>query len=721
MAVDLTQFLPTFFEECFESLDEMEQALLNLDMSSNDAERINSIFRGAHSIKGASATFGMTDVANFTHVMETLFDEMRAGRRQITQDDIDLLLSSIDELRKMLSALKADAPIDAERVAASQKRLEEALASQPNLGTSATTGGTESRKGSDESSAEEREFLRDDVNGVGSVLGDVNAAVEGNRRWRIFFKPHAHLLRNGNCALRIFNELAALGDLKAESDCSALPSVAEFEPESSYLSWTLELETAAQRAAVEEVFAWVEGECELDISLLSAPAPAKAQAPSPNQSQADISTQPNGTNASPITKSNGAAKNGAEVASIRVAIEKIDALMDIVGELIITQSMLTQLSQQDNSNHVQFEEGLAQLERTTRTLQESVMRVRMLPISFAFNRFPRLVRDLSHQLGKKVELTMSGEQTELDKTVMEKIGDPLVHLVRNALDHGIESPAVRRAAEKPEVGSLHLNAYHRSGNIVIEISDDGAGLNRAKILAKAKQQGLLQDDEELSDEKIYELILQPGFSTAEVITNISGRGVGMDVVSRNIRSLGGGVDIRTEEGKGSTIIVRLPLTLAIIDGQSVRVGVDTYILPLVSIIESIQVKADLVSYVTGKGETLSWRGEYIPILRLHKVFGVTADVTDISAGLLVVVEGEGKRAAIFVDELLAQQQVVVKTIETNFVKVEGVSGATILGDGTVALILDVSGLIGLGRKSPGAGIRPPTNETQTLPYNGERL
>lgn len=707
MAVDLTQFLQTFFEECFESLDEMEQVLLNLDVGGNDTEAINSIFRGAHSIKGASATFGLNSVANFTHVMETLLDEMRAGRRQMTQDDVDLLLSSVDELRAMLSALRAKEEPDAERIAASQKRLDEALALPGNAATQAAQAENANQPDSDAISQDEFEALLDDLHGKGGAPGGAKGAEPDKQCWRIFFKPHAQLLRNGNCALRIFNELAGLGELKVESDCSALPALAALEPETSYLSWTLEFNSTAQRAEIEEVFAWVEGECELDISLLSPPAPLQAANPKPIERPTETPARPGRANTTPIKKSNGAAKNGTETASIRVAIEKIDALMDIVGELVITQSMLTQLGRQEEHDQVQFDEGLAQLERTTRTLQESVMRVRMLPISFAFNRFPRLVRDLSQQLGKKVELTMSGEQTELDKTVMEKIGDPLVHLVRNALDHGIEDPEIRRAAGKLETGSLHLNAFHRSGNIVIEISDDGAGLNRAKILDKATQRGLLQDGEELSDEKIYELILQPGFSTAETVTNVSGRGVGMDVVTRNIRSLGGGVEIRSEEGRGSTITVRLPLTLAIIDGQSLRVGTDTYILSLVSIIESIQVKAEMVSQVTGRGEILRWRDEYLPVLRLHRLFGVSTEVTDIDAGLLVVVEGDGKRAAIFIDDLLAQQQVVVKTIETNFTKIEGVSGATILGDGTVALILDVPGLISLGRGSAGQEKRLP--------------
>ncbi|MDH5395732.1 MAG: chemotaxis protein CheA, partial [Gammaproteobacteria bacterium] len=342
--------------------------------------------------------------------------------------------------------------------------------------------------------------------------------------------------------------------------------------------------------------------------------------------------------------------------------------------------------------------GLMQLERNTREMQENVMRIRMLPISFVFQRFPRLVHDLSGKLGKNIELKLSGESTELDKTVMEKIGDPLVHLVRNSLDHGIESPEKRRAAGKSEVGMIHLNAYHEGGNIIIEITDDGAGLNLEKILAKAKSSGIVSDNDNLTDEDIADLIFRPGFSTADVVSDVSGRGVGMDVVRRNIRALGGTVDVVTAAGQGSTFTIRLPLTLAILDGQSVVVGQEVYIIPLVSIIESIQVDPKLVNGITGRTEVYRLRDEYIPIVKLFEVFNVEPLHNDIEEGLLVVVEAEGKKVALLVDDLLGQQQVVIKSLETNFKSVEGISGATILGDGTVALILDVSGLISISQK-----------------------
>ena len=368
----------------------------------------------------------------------------------------------------------------------------------------------------------------------------------------------------------------------------------------------------------------------------------------------------------------------------------------MMGELVITQSMLSELGNAEEfcNYHIEkLRDGLAQLERNTREMQENIMRIRMLPISFAFQRFPRLVHDLSAKLNKNIVLEMTGENTELDKTVMEKIGDPLVHLVRNSIDHGIESPEKRKETGKSETGIIKLNAFHEGGNIVIEIIDDGAGLDRDKIMSKAIENGIIDEDEALTDEMVYDLIFQPGFSTAEEVSDISGRGVGMDVVRRNIRDLGGAVDVSSKPGVGSTFTIRLPLTLAIMDGQSICVGEEIYIVPLISIVESVQVSSDEVKGVAGKASLYRLRDEYIPIVRLHEVFSIETKCKKIEDGLLVVVEGEGTKVALFVDDLLGQQQVVIKSLETNYKKINGVSGATILGDGTVALIIDVGGLI----------------------------
>ncbi|MEO6185329.1 MAG: chemotaxis protein CheA, partial [Steroidobacteraceae bacterium] len=380
---------------------------------------------------------------------------------------------------------------------------------------------------------------------------------------------------------------------------------------------------------------------------------------------------------------------------------KIDELLNTVGEIVITQSMLSQLSTRFEGPHAdRLRVGLGQLETHIRELQESVMRVRMLPVGSVFSRFPRLVRDLSNRLGKQIRLQITGEQTELDKTVLEKIGDPLVHLVRNSVDHGIELPDIRTAAGKSAEGTVHLNAFHKGGSINIVISDDGKGLDKAKLLEKARSKGLVDASAVLTDEQIYELIFLPGFSTAAQTTDVSGRGVGMDVVRRNIKDLGGNVELRTVLGKGTTTTITLPLTLAIVDGQSVAVGSETYIVPLVTIVESLQLKAGTANQIYNHGEVFSFRGDYLPIIRLHEVFGVTPRSTALSDGLIMVVEGDGKRAGIFIDELLGQQQVVIKSMETNYARIEGVGGATILGEGTVALILDIPGLLRMSAPAP---------------------
>ncbi|HVC31256.1 MAG TPA: chemotaxis protein CheA, partial [Steroidobacteraceae bacterium] len=369
-------------------------------------------------------------------------------------------------------------------------------------------------------------------------------------------------------------------------------------------------------------------------------------------------------------------------------------LMNTVGELVITQAMLSQVGAQFAGPGAEnLRAGLAQLERNTRELQESVMRVRMLPISFVFSRFPRMVRDLAQRLGKQIELQLTGEQTELDKTVLEKIGDPLVHLVRNCIDHGIESPQARVAAGKPAEGTVHLDACHRGGNIAVEVSDDGGGLDKDRILAKARARGVVGSDGGLTDAEIYDLIFIPGFSTADKTTDLSGRGVGLDVVRRNVKELGGKVEVKSEPGRGSRFTITLPLTLAIVDGQSVAVGSETYIVPLISIVESMQLRASGVTRLSGRGEVLSFRGEYLPIIRLHELLGVEPHSRALHEGLVVVAEGDGRRVGLFVDDLLGQQQVVIKSLEANYGHIEGVSGATILGDGSVALILDVPGLI----------------------------
>ncbi len=683
MSIDMAQFHQVFFEESFEGLDIMESGLLDMEPGQADPEEINAIFRAAHSIKGGAGTFGFMDVANFTHIMETLLDEMRDGRRQVTAEAIDVLLKSVDILRHMLTACQDDEEMDQAVVAAQQAELERILSGQEKVVDSGP---------------------RQD-----SVPADSTAATEGEEHivgWRIVFNPHDNILRTGNDPYRIIRELSELGDIEVQCDADQLPELEDYEVEDFYLSWEIKLNLAVEQSAINDIFDWVEDECDMAIVPIveSTPGPvaipAQPEEPvAPPQAAVAAAAPPAGKpKSAPKAAKGGSAKSGG--GSIRVDTAKIDSLINMVGELVITQSMLGMLGEDFDMSRVEkLIEGLGQLERHTRELQESVMQIRMLPISFTFSRFPRLVHDLSTKMGKSIELEMIGEDTEVDKTVIEKIGDPLVHLVRNSLDHGIEMPEDRVAAGKPATGKIQLIASHKGGNIVIEIRDDGRGLNRDKILSKALEKGVVSDAANLSDKQIYELIFEPGFSTADQISDVSGRGVGMDVVRRNINELGGGIEIESNPGQGSAIIIRLPLTLAILDGQSIKVGEETYIVPLVSIIESIQVRSDMVNMVAGKGETFKLRDEYLPVIRLHEVFGIeNPKTTDISQGLLVVVEGDGGKCGLFVDELLGQHQVVIKSLETNYKKVEGASGATILGDGSVALILDIPDLMRLARK-----------------------
>lgn len=660
MAIGLEQFHKTFFEESFEGLDTMESGLLNLQEGQPDLEVVNTIFRAAHSIKGGSGTFGFADVAKFTHVLETMLNEMRDGRRQVTPDAVTLLLESVDCLREMLSAVRGGTEVNSARVADVQQRLEIMLgkAGAPVAAAAPTVAKP--------------------------------AAPAAPTGWEIRFRPGVDVFRTGNDPLRILRELGLLGELDVRADTERLPDFDKIDPESSYLGWNISLKGAAPLAQVNELFDWVRDESELDIKPAGGPVAAVAAATAV---------------AAPAERRGGGDRRtvAAEGASIRVDIVKVDALINMVGELVITQTMLKQVGENFDMNRLQkLYDGLADLERNTRELQESVMRIRMLPISVAFNRIPRLVHDLSAKFGKKVELKMTGDQTELDKTVLEQIVDPLVHLVRNALDHGIEAPEARRAQGKPETGTLLLGAYHKSGNVVIEIEDDGAGLNTEKILKKARERGLVKPDEVLTEEQMRELLFLPGFSTADVVSDVSGRGVGMDVVRKNVQKLGGTVEVSSTRGRGSRFTVRLPLTLAIMDGQSVAVGKEFYIVPLVSIIVSTQVRPETVNLIAGKGEVFRFRDEYLPVVRLHEVFGSVPRAGKLEEGLLVVVEADGRRVGLFVDELLGQQQAVVKSLEANYRRVEGISGATILGDGSVALILDVPGLIRIAHQKHAA-------------------
>ena len=652
MAIDLARFHATFFEESREGLDIMESGLLSLETGEGSAEAINAVFRAAHSIKGGAGTFGFNAVSGFTHHMETLLDGMRAGQRPIDPPSIEVLLGALDVLRGLLNAAEHGEPIDIDAVGRSESRLRALLDGSAGA--------------------------PDPSDGIADQAKTGSTKATG---WKVAFKPDPELFQSGNDPLRIFNEIERLGPVSSTCIDSALPTFEEMDPFVSYLAWHLAVDAPVDKAAVDEAFAWVEDQCELTVEGVYPPVSDPGD---PLASTAPGQVQSGGT-----VPSNAAS---ASEGSLRVNVGKVDALINLVGELVITQAMLQQLSEAlDPVLNEKLLNGLTQLDRNTRDLQEAVMSVRMLPVDFVFSRFPRLARDLAGKLGKKLRLKTVGESTELDKSVIEKITDPLVHLVRNSIDHGIESPDVRRAAGKDETGTVTLTASHQGGHIVIVIEDDGAGLNRERILAKAAERGL-PCSESMSDADVWQLIFAPGFSTAAEVTDLSGRGVGMDVVKKNISALGGEVQIQSRAGRGTRIAIKLPLTLAILDGMSVAVGQETYIIPLNFIIESLTPGPTDIKTVGGAGRVLKVRDDYLPLHRMHDVFRVPASDAANVRRTVVLLESEGKKMAMEVDELVGQQQVVIKSLESNYRRVHGISGATIMGDGRVALIVDVGGL-----------------------------
>ena len=731
MSIDLSQFHAVFFEESFEGLELMEAALLDLDVDNPDSEQINAIFRAAHSIKGGSGTFGFVQVSEFTHILETLLDKVRDGGHAIDADGIELFLQSVDCLRGLLEALQAEQEPDLQR-ANQLAAVFQAVLDGATYADSSSQVETNPPQDNETNEVLEPELpATPEAENLGTVRQQIGFTID--------FKPDTDMLKGGNDPVRMLRELATLGEIKTTLDASELPPLESLVADNCYVSWHIELITSCEIDDVEEVFEWVEDECELAITPIMADAPNvgnnqsedaqsnsnaqvadttdqrlvmpsgplpsldELQLPSPAVPKSSEAAHPIESPVQEAIKTPAKAKPAkVESSSIRVGIDKVDSLINLVGELVITQSMLGQMGSASDSineeNIGHLREGLVQLEQNTRELQDSVMRIRMLPISFTFNRLPRMVRDISLQLGKQVQLELSGENTELDKTVMEKISDPMVHLIRNALDHGIEMPEVRMAAGKPELGTIALNAFHQGGSIVIEMTDDGGGIDTERLLAKARGNGLIGESELLTQDQKLELLFAPGLSTSEQVSDLSGRGVGMDVVRRNIQELNGSVEVSTEIGMGSTFRIRLPLTLAILDGQLVTVADQTYIFPLVSISESLQIDGAKVNNLAGGSDVYSLREEYIPILRLDRLFGLRQGEAVLDGSLLVVIESEGQKIGVVVDELLAQQQVVIKSLEDNYIRVLGVSGATILGDGNVAMIIDAVGLSSIAGK-----------------------
>lgn len=663
MSMDISDFYQTFFDEADELLADMEQHLLGLDPQEPDSEQLNAIFRAAHSIKGGAGTFGFTVLQETTHILENILDGARRGEMQLSTDIINLFLETKDIMQEQLDAYKTAQEPNAESFNYICEALRQLALEAKGLPVAAPVVAVAPVAQSAPASSglrvklvalkeKEVDLMLEEL----SNLGSLSNVVKGSD----FLEASIDGVSKGDIVAVLCFVIEEAQIRFPDADATPVAEVAEAVP-------------------------------------VAAPAPVAEAAPVQSASVSEL----------PVAKREGkraaAPAKSSESSSIRVAVEKVDQLINLVGELVITQSMLAQRSGElDPVAHGDLLNSMGQLERNARDLQESVMSIRMMPMEYVFSRFPRLVRDLASKLGKEVELTLLGSSTELDKSLIERIIDPLTHLVRNSLDHGIEAPEKRLAAGKVATGNLTLSAEHQGGNICIEVSDDGAGLNRERILAKALSSGL-PVSENMSDEEVGMLIFAPGFSTAEQVTDVSGRGVGMDVVKRNIQEMGGHVEIASKQGKGTTIRILLPLTLAILDGMSVRVADEVFILPLNAVMESLQPRSEELKPLAGGECVLEVRGEYLPLVELWNVFDVQGAKTEATQGIVVILQSAGKRYALLVDQLIGQHQVVVKNLESNYRKVPGISAATILGDGSVALIVDVSALQSLNREKRVAG------------------
>ena len=647
-------FRQTYLEESFEGLAAMESNLLTLPEGVPDTEVVNTIFRAAHSMKGGAGTFGFSELIHLTHILETLLDEMRSGKRNVSAENREALLESVDVLRLILTAYQNAEPIEMTAVKAMEHKLEAILGGASQQAEAAAT-----------------------ENGAPSVTG-----------FEIHLSPSDDYFESGIDLLKLLHELSRTKGVTNTKINTRINDDKAVQVEHCVIAFDVIVEGSVELADIQEVFEWLDSDnCHISIAPIAAPETIKEKVTTAQTISAAKVTTPAATGA--------ATPAPQQESSIRVSIGKIDQMVDMVGELVIAQSMLLRfgvLADQLNAPWAdELKEGLLDIERHTRAMQESVMSIRMMPISFAFNRMPRIVHDVSGKLEKDIELVMEGENTEVDKTVLEKLTDPLVHIIRNSVDHGIEKPDVREANGKPRKGTVRLSAFHAGGNIVIQIKDNGAGIRLDKVKQKAIDAGILTEGQIITEKENIDLIFHAGFSTADVVTDVSGRGVGMDVVRRNIRELGGTIEVQTEQGKGSVFTIRLPLTLAILDGQLAKVGDETYIFPLASIVESVLPAPDHIKSV--KGNFLyRLRDVYIPIIRLNEFFSRPNGKTELTDGLLVVVENGDKRFGVFVDTLESQQQVVIKSLDTNYRKVNGISGATIMGDGRVAMILDLTEL-----------------------------
>lgn len=702
-----------FFVECDESLVAAEDGLAACKAGTQEDDTVNAVFRAVHSIKGGAGAFGYDALQAYTHTFETLLSDVRDETIELTGELVDLLLIALDTLSDHVRSARegGDAPDDAELL----KKMEAARAGGGDAADEPAAAATEEEPAEDSAPADDEDEMGLDLDSMLADLAGPSEPAEAEapkeeKRWKVHVRPHGASMANGSEPLLMLRELAELGGTCARCDTAQMPTLDSFELKTGYLGWTFTMPESTSEESVRDIFDFVGDDCGLAIgedegipevrhaeaAVAKPEAPAKAgkaeaaapETPSKDQPAPVVAAVPDDDAKS---KSPPPTKAPAAGQSIRIDLAKLDRLIDSVGELVIAQAMLAQRLSDDGSA---ASEEMSMLEVLTRDIQESAMSIRAQPIGSVFSRVPRILRELASSTGKHVKLEVSGEQTELDKTVIERLGEPLTHLIRNAVDHGIEDAAERLAAGKDAEGVLTLSAEHRSGRIHICIADDGKGINREKVLEKAIEKGLVAPDAQLSGEEIDNLIFAPGFSTAQTVTNVSGRGVGMDVVRQNVKDLGGRITIHSEVGKGTTFTLTLPLTLAISDGMIVRVGDDTLVVPLAHVVESLKIEPGQIRGMGTKQKMLKNREDYIPVLPISNVLGSSSNnKKDDGEGVVIVVDTEAfGQAALLVDDICDQRQFVIKSLDTHFHAVEGISGATILGDGKVALILDVDGL-----------------------------
>lgn len=706
----------TFFQECEEQLGELEAGLMRMETGETDAETVNAVFRAVHSIKGGAGAFGLDELVRFAHVFETALDLVRTEQLEPAQPAMQVMLRAADALADLVQAARDGGAVDEERIAALGRELR------------GLTGDTDAPPGGKGDDLDEIGFAAVPV-AVGAP--DLDPSSRTSVVWTIRFKPYPDLYAKANETALLLRELGRLGPVGVMVDPDVLPDLAELDPEGAYLTWTVTLEADCDEGAVRSVFEFVEGDCDLEIvrgdrpvdaaSDDAVPAPLPSNQPSDHEIQelirkasgTDGDGRPPAANSVSVAPTIAKSVSSAPVevgsghmersqglgGTIRVDLDRVDRLIDLVGELVINESMLSQrVLEAGLARASAVATALDELEQLTREIQDSVMAIRAQPVRSVFQRMPRLVREVAAMTGKQVRLLTEGEATEVDKTVIERITDPLTHMIRNAIDHGLESTKARIAAGKSAEGVVKLTALHRSGRIVIEVEDDGAGINRERVKAKAIENGLIAADAQLTDEETDNLIFLPGFSTAGEISDISGRGVGMDVVRRSVQALGGRISIASRPGRGSTFTLSLPLTLAVLDGMVVSVDRHTLIVPLNAIVETLQPRAESVYSLGADGRVIGMRGGYIPLVDVGSALGYRSRLAEPEKSVALLVEGEGGvRAVLVVDGIDGQRQVVIKSLEANYRAVPGIAAATVMGDGRVALILDVDTIVSVTR------------------------